>query len=117
MIEDRPATLALADDPSPLRIDEDGVVRVGPTRVTLETVVGSYKDGASPGGILERYPVLSLPDIYGTIAYYLRHRIEVDAYLDACQVEAERVRQTIQAVQPRDGLKERLLARRDAARG
>jgi hypothetical protein len=47
------------------------------------------------------------------IAYYLRHQEEVDNYLLQREVEAERLRQEIEAQQPwRSGLREKLLARR-----
>jgi uncharacterized protein (DUF433 family) len=29
----------------PIKIDQNGVARVGGTRVTLETVIGAFKDG------------------------------------------------------------------------
>ena len=70
MIEYRPIPFVIATDPSPLWIDGDGVVRVGQTRVTLDTVIGTHNDGTSPEDILDQYPSLELADVYGTIAYY-----------------------------------------------
>ncbi len=114
MIDYQPIPFTIASDPSPLRIDEDSVVRVGPTRVTLDTVIGTYNDGIGPEGIVERYSSLDLADIYATIAYYLRHRPEVDHYLAQREREAERIRREIEARFPQAGLKERLLAWRAA---
>jgi uncharacterized protein (DUF433 family) len=116
MLEYRPISFTLAEYPSPLRIDSAGVVRVGPTRVTLDTVIGTYNDGISPEGILERYSSLDLADIYATIAYYLGHRADVDRYLEEREREAERIRRELEARFPQRGLKERLLARRAAMR-
>jgi uncharacterized protein (DUF433 family) len=73
--------LDLTADPTPLRRDEHGVVRVGDTRVTLEVVVGAFRKGAAAEEIVARYDVLALPDVYATLAFYLRHQVEVDAYL------------------------------------
>jgi uncharacterized protein (DUF433 family) len=57
-----------------LRVDEHGVIRVGATRVTLDTVIGGFLDGESPEAIADQYPSLSLSAVYGSITYYLSHR-------------------------------------------
>lgn len=85
-------TMQIETMPAPLRVDEHGVVRVGPTRVTLDTVMFAFHDGASPEEIVDRYPSLALADVYATIAYYLRHRDAVDTYLLQRQRQAEQVR-------------------------
>jgi hypothetical protein len=46
------------------------------------------------------------------IAYYLRHREEVDTFLAEQRLEAEEIRRKIEALCPPDGYRERLLARR-----
>ena len=61
--------------------DPDDVIRVGGTRVTLDTVVGAYRDGASAEEIARRYPSLDLADIHAVIGHYLHHRTQVEAYL------------------------------------
>lgn len=65
----------------PLRTDEDGVIRVGKTRVTLMTIVGRYQAGDTPEAIHEGFPTVPLADIYAVIAYYLAHRETVDEYI------------------------------------
>lgn len=95
-------TLAVAADPTPLRTDEHGVVRIGNTRVTLSSIVRSYQRGETPEAIHEGFPSVALADIYATITYYLRHREEVEAYLSAEDAEAERLRQRIEAEYPSD---------------
>lgn len=106
-------TLPLKAETLPLETDPHGVIRVGGTRVTLETVIGAFKDGAAAEEILERYPSVSLADIYAVIAYYLRHRDEVDAYIREQEKEAENVRLENEARFAPQGIRERLLARRD----
>jgi len=70
--------MPLQDD---VRSDEHGVLRVGETRVMLDSVVVAYQQGHSAETIQQQYSALSLADVYGAIAYYLRHRSEVDGYL------------------------------------
>lgn len=85
--------LAIASEVIPLKTDTDGVVRVGQTRVTLDTVVAVFQQGATAEEIGDRYPSLKLADIYATIAFYLNHQQEVEAYLQQRQQQAQEVRQ------------------------
>ena len=103
---------AVVTDPIPLHMDRDGVLRVGGTRVTLDTVVGAFSDGATPEEIVHQYPSLDLADIYAVLGYYLRHRTDVDVYLQRRQQQAQQVRQENEARFPTTGIRERLLARR-----
>src|SRR4029079_13116693 len=70
---------SLVARPVPLRTDADGVLRVGNTRVRLETVLSSFANGVSAEEILLKYPSLNLTDIYSVITYYLWHQEEIDA--------------------------------------
>jgi uncharacterized protein (DUF433 family) len=106
--------LSLATAPIPLKTDEDGVVRVGGTRVTLDSVVYAFNDGATAEEIAYRYPSLDLVDIYATIAYYLQSRPAVDEYLLRRDDEARAVRQDNESRFDPAGLRERLLARKHA---
>ncbi len=81
----------------PLRMDEQGAIRVSGTRVTLDTVIARYHQGDSPEAIHAGFSTLSVTDIYAIIAYYLAHRDELDAYLQRRDEEAERLRQEIEA--------------------
>ena len=65
-------------DPPPLREDTAGALRVGNSRALLELVIRAFQDGATPETIVQRYSTLTLPDVYGVIAYYLRHRDEIE---------------------------------------
>lgn len=105
--------LEIERDPIPLRVDEHGVVRVGDTQVLLDVVIQHFNNGAEPEAIAHGFPTLNLADVYGVIAYYLRHRRDVDAYLTTRRHEAEKLRQEIEATQPtRAGLRAKLLARK-----
>lgn len=102
--------------PVPLRVDGDGVVRVGQTRVPLDTIVILFDRGASPEEIVQQFPALDLAAVYAAIGYYLRHREEVAAHLAERQERAATVRREIEARHDQRGIRDRLLARK-AARG
>jgi uncharacterized protein (DUF433 family) len=105
--------LNIQAEPVPLRTDEHGTVRVGGSQVLLDVVIREFANGADPEGIAHGYPTLELADVYAAIAYYLRHRKEVDEYLRSRREEAERLRQEIEAKQPgRADLRSKLLARK-----
>ena len=99
--------------PLPLKLDKAGVVRVGGTRVTLDTVVRAFIRGATAEEIAQQYPSLSLPDIYATISYYLQNREDVEKYLEKRQMHARSVKQENQKRFDQSGIRERLLARKN----
>lgn len=98
----------------PIRKDQDGVIRVGRTRVTLQTVIAAFYRGASPEEIVDQYPVLTLTDAYLVIGYYLQNRAEVDAYLHEQELLSEQVRKENEARFNPVGVRARLLARLEA---
>lgn len=103
---------ALAAKPPPLRLDGQGAVRVGKTRVTLDTVVSAFKNGCAPEEIVRKYPSLDLADVYAVITYYHWYREEIEAYLEQRHRQAEEIRRQNERHTPAPGLRERLLARR-----
>ena len=105
--------LSLNADPPPLRLDEGGAVRVGKTRISLDLVVEQYENGMTPDDLVRAYDTLELADVHAVIAYYLRHRDEVRAYLNRRVEEAGALRVKIEAERPRIS-RDELLARRGA---
>jgi uncharacterized protein (DUF433 family) len=106
--------LVLELEAPPLREDETGAVRVGNSRVLLETIVRAFQDGASPESIVHRYTTLSLSDVYNTIGYYLRHQDAVEAYLSQREQLAEAVQQRLSDIQPDlSSIRARLLSQRN----
>ncbi|MDZ4767266.1 MAG: DUF433 domain-containing protein [Chloroflexota bacterium] len=97
----------------PLRIDESGVVRVVKTRVTIDTVVNVFNHGMTPEVIAENYDTLTLSDVYGVIAYYLRNRESVDAYLAAREQRGDELEREMRARFPMDELKARIQKRHE----
>ncbi len=58
----------------PFRWDEAGGIRIGQSRVTLDSLLAAYHSGFTPEEIAFQYSVLHLEEIYAAIAYYLNHR-------------------------------------------
>ena len=98
--------------PVPLTVDPDGVVRVGSTRVTLDTIVAAFDAGDSAEEISQAYPSLDLVDVYAVITFYLQHGAAVERYLGARRKAAVRVRIDAEARVDPAGIRARLLARR-----
>jgi len=95
----------------PLRTDDEGVVRIGKTRITLDVVISAFHQGATPEEIVYRYPTLDLADVYAVLAYYLRRQEEVERYLANRRRKAEQVREENERRFPPEGIRRRLLAR------
>jgi uncharacterized protein (DUF433 family) len=52
------------------------------TRISLDSVVSPFQNGASPESILRSLPQIgSLEKVYGAITFYLANRESVEAYL------------------------------------
>jgi uncharacterized protein (DUF433 family) len=103
----------LVAEPPPLRMEEGGVIRVGQTRVTLDSVLYSYNEGCTPEEIVMKFPTLRLGEVYSVIVYYQWNRSMVDDYLEQRRQEAEELRREIEARHPIAEVRERILARRN----
>jgi uncharacterized protein (DUF433 family) len=86
-----------------------GVYRVGDTRISLDAIVHSYLNGESPEAIAEHFPILTIDDVNGAIAFYLANREEVHEYLKQREVHWEKIKAEIDA-QPTLPVVERLRA-------
>ena len=85
----------------PIKTDKYGTIRVGGTRVTLDTVLACYiYHGDTPERIHQGFPTLKLADIYAVISYYLSNKDEVDAYLRQQEQEADEILRKAEAEHP-----------------
>jgi uncharacterized protein (DUF433 family) len=82
----------------PMKVDEQGDIRISGTRVMLDTLIARYQQGDTPEAIHEGFPTVPLADIYTVIAYYLANQAEVDAYLKERDEAGERIRQKFEAL-------------------
>jgi len=105
-------SLVIEAEPVPLMFDGDGVVRVGGTRVTLESLLAAYCQGATAEEIAQRYPAVALSDVYAVIAYYLRHRSDVEEYLTEARSRSDEVRREYAGHLDPNCVRDRLLARK-----
>ncbi|MCJ7529905.1 MAG: DUF433 domain-containing protein [Anaerolineales bacterium] len=96
----------------PIETDADGVIRVSKTRVTFDTIVMAFNEGATAEEITQQYPSVLLADVYSVIGYYLRRSSDVNAYLNRRQQQAEQVQKENEIRFNPVGVRERLIARR-----
>ena len=59
----------------------EGGWRIAGTRISLDSVVHAYWSGQSPEAIALEFPALTMEQVYGAIAFYLRERSQIDEYL------------------------------------
>jgi uncharacterized protein (DUF433 family) len=88
----------------------NGGFYVAGTRVSLDSIVYSFKAGDSPETIRQNFPSLSLEQVYGAIAFYLAHEHEVDVNIREGEEETQR------AVPPLSESRPELYARLERAR-
>ena len=78
---------------------EGGYYIVG-KRISLDSIVYAFRRGAAPESIQRSFPLLSLEEVYGAIAYYLAHQAEIDSYLMAEEREFSRALQADREAHP-----------------
>src|SRR5215210_6706819 len=81
----------------PLRLTEDGAIRIADSRVSLDSVVHHYKLGASAEQIAQKFPALDLADVYAAVAYYLNHEEAVEEYLRRQDAAGDEVQKQIES--------------------
>lgn len=100
----------------PVESGSDQVLRMRGTRVTLDTVVEAFTEGATPEEIAQQYPSVPLADVYSVIGYYLRRSPQVQSYLDRRRSESDQVRVANEAQSDPVGIRRRLMARTPPAK-
>jgi len=63
---------------------------VADSRVSMDSLVYLFREGHCPESMVESYPVLSLEQVYGALAFYLANRAEVDSSIRANEQAADR---------------------------
>jgi uncharacterized protein (DUF433 family) len=70
------------------------------TRISLDSVVLSYLNGESLENIAQDFPLLSLEQVYGAIAFYLSNRDILDVYLEKSEDEFQQLQQVCREKSP-----------------
>jgi len=110
-------TQAFVAKAPPLVAGEDGVIRVVGTRVQLETVVVAFDAGATAEEIAQQYTSLDLADVYSVISYLLGNEAAVREYVAVRMESVRTLRAEVEHSSPTNGIRQRLLARRQQTGG
>lgn len=102
----------LSTEAVPLVMGADGVIRVRDTRVTLDTVLAAFGEGATAEEIAQQYPSITLADAYQAIGYYLRHTSEIEGYLLGRDLDVRKAKESNESKFAPGGVRERLMTRK-----
>ncbi|HEX8070280.1 MAG TPA: DUF433 domain-containing protein [Pyrinomonadaceae bacterium] len=78
----------------------EGAYRIAGTRVSLDSVVHAFLRGETAEAVAQSFPLLTLEQVYGAIAFYLANRDAIDAYLTERQADYEAQRQAARYADP-----------------
>jgi uncharacterized protein (DUF433 family) len=78
----------------------DGGYWIVGSRISLDSVVCAFLSGQSAESIAQSFPVLTLEQVYGAIAFYLCNRPDIDTYLAQAKREYEAMRQAARDADP-----------------
>ena len=73
---------------------------IAETRISVDSVVYAFLNGESPESIAQDFPLLSLEQVYGAIAFYLANRVLVDTYLKKGEAGFEELQQSFREKNP-----------------
>src|SRR5215469_16169050 len=88
----------------------NGGFYVAGTRVSLDSIVYSFRAGDSPETIRQSFSSLTLEQVYGAITFYLAHEQDVDSNIYEGEAEVDR------SVAPFSETRPELYARLERAR-
>src|SRR5262245_1273185 len=66
---------------SPYTEERNGGIYLAGTRVSLDSVLINFRNGASPEKIVQAFSTVKLSQVYGAIAYYLENEETINQYL------------------------------------
>jgi len=81
-------------------VQKDEGFWVGDTRVSLDSIIYAFLSGQTAESIAQSFPVLTLEQVYGAIAFYLANRGRVDAHLAKTESEYEDMRRVSRESDP-----------------
>jgi uncharacterized protein (DUF433 family) len=97
---------------------ENGGVRIAGSRVSLDSVVYMYLEGRDAEEIVHQFPVLTLEQVHGALAFYMGNQEAVEEHLRQQKErwEALRLRSEAENEPLRDRLRASMAARKAAQR-
>jgi len=96
----------------PIQSDPLGVLRIGASRVRLDSVIYAFDEGNTAEEIVSQFPTISLVDVYAVLAWYLNDRPVVAVYLAEQKAAADELRRDIESRPEQRTFRAQLLARR-----
>jgi uncharacterized protein (DUF433 family) len=82
------------------------------SRISLDSIVYAFRQGFSPESMVQAFPLLTLEQVYGAIAFYLANRDEIDADFAAEEAAFDAMPQPLQTTDP--ALYHKLLAAKES---
>ena len=79
---------------------QNDTYRIEGTRISLDSIVYAFRSGLSPESISQSFPLLSVEQVYGAIAFYLANRAEIDTYLIAEEEAFDAMPQPLETSDP-----------------
>jgi hypothetical protein len=68
--------------------------------ISLDAIAYALQQGLSPQSIVQYFPLLTLEQLYGAIAFYLGNPAEIDPYLAAEEAAFDAMPQPLQTSEP-----------------
>ncbi|MBX3278158.1 MAG: hypothetical protein KF868_09165 [Acidobacteria bacterium] len=97
----KPETTLILDVVPAYIESRDGGYYVAGTPISLESVIYQFKEGLSPETIQhECFLALTLEQVYGVCTYYLRHKEQVEEYLQEAERDFKRLAEQLEAKYP-----------------
>ena len=64
------------------------------TRISLDSIIYAFLNGESPESIAQNFPLLSLEQVYGAVAFYLSNRELIDVSLRSGEEDFNKLQQS-----------------------
>jgi len=97
---------------APLTYEEDGTIRIQGSRVTLDSILHAFQQGATAEQIQDSSPSVTLRDVYRMISYCLEKREQVDVYLNEQTQSAQELRRFLESRPAVISFREKIRTRR-----
>ena len=71
-------------------VERNGTYYLATVRISLGSIVHAFNRGDSPETIMTNFELIEKPsEVYGAIAFYLDHKVELDGYLEESERQFE----------------------------